>query len=69
MQIDLDIFQIWYPKLNNAPNFAGTSMIIGKNVKLNSIKQIPIPKNIAKFFQLYAAYYTSLTFEVTILFY
>ena len=48
-----------YPKLNNPPNLAGNIIINGKNVKAINIKHIPIPKNIAKFFQFIAAYYTS----------
>ena len=50
-----------YPKLNEEPNLAGIIIIIGKKVKLMIIKNIPIIKNIAKYYQLVAAYYTSLT--------
>lgn len=47
---------ISYPKLNSPPNFAGNNIITGRNVNATKIKQIPIPKNIAKFFQFDAAY-------------
>lgn len=45
-----------YPKLNNPPNLAGNIIINGKNVNATNIKQIPNPKNMAKFFQFIAAY-------------
>lgn len=60
-----EIHKLNDPKLNSPPNLAGNTMIRGKNVNAINMKHKPRPKNIAKFFQFIAAYYTSCTFVTT----